>query len=59
MVANYGLTHSSKYKKKMATVQRQDALRVANSYRILLEQAFTVVVDIIPIDLLAAKKVCI
>ncbi|XP_046829264.1 uncharacterized protein LOC124428804 [Vespa crabro] len=45
-----------KYRKRMATVQRRVALRIACSYRTVSEPAVLVLARVIPIDLLSQER---
>ena len=45
-----------KYRNKMMSVQRQDALRIACSYRTVSGAAVMVIAGIIPIDVLAFER---
>lgn len=44
------------YRKRLAQVQRQGALRVASAYRTVSEPAILVIAGVIPIDLLAKER---
>ena len=46
----------NKYRKRMVTVQRRGALRVACAYRTVSEEAVAVIAGTIPIDLLARER---